>query len=285
MQTFPSVTKAEWLAKVTKDLRGKPLEELDFTVGEKTLSPFHHAEDLRCPPAPLKSEPGWQIGAHIGVQDVTKANKRALAALKGGAQFLWFSRYSPMDAAQKKVLLNGIHLEMIDHYVDEHEINRGRGKPALDLYHASLQADVSPVFYVWPPTENFFETVALLRAIRLCWQLVREQTNGSVKCTIRVFLPRREKEPNMNHIVNAVSATAAVIGGADVLFIPSAADHKEENDFYRRIAGNIHHLLIEEARLGKVADPAAGSYYIETLTDHYASNLWAEFQALHAKDQ
>jgi methylmalonyl-CoA mutase len=40
---------------------------------------------------------------------------------------------------------------------------------------------------------------------------------------------------------------------------------------------------MEEAHLGRVADPAAGSGYIEALTDEIARAAWAEFQAIEAE--
>ncbi len=55
---------------------------------------------------------------------------------------------------------------------------------------------------------------------------------------------------------------AAVIGGADLLFVAPS----EDSDFGGRIARNIGHLLQQESHLDRVADAAAGSYYLETLT-------------------
>jgi methylmalonyl-CoA mutase len=40
---------------------------------------------------------------------------------------------------------------------------------------------------------------------------------------------------------------------------------------------------MEEAHLGRVADPAAGAWFIETLTDEFARKAWAFFQAIEAK--
>ena len=48
--------------------------------------------------------------------------------------------------------------------------------------------------------------------------------------------------------------------------------------FSRRIARNVQHLMKMESALDEVADPAAGSYYIETLTRQLAERAWEEFQ-------
>jgi methylmalonyl-CoA mutase len=46
---------------------------------------------------------------------------------------------------------------------------------------------------------------------------------------------------------------------------------------------NVQRILREEAHLDAVTDPAAGSYYIEALTDALASAAWKLFQAVEAE--
>jgi methylmalonyl-CoA mutase len=41
-------------------------------------------------------------------------------------------------------------------------------------------------------------------------------------------------------------------------------------------------VLMEEAHLGRVADPAAGSGYVDALTDQLAAEAWARFQTTEA---
>ncbi len=48
-------------------------------------------------------------------------------------------------------------------------------------------------------------------------------------------------------------------------------------DFGYRIARNQQLLLKEESYLDKIVDPAAGSYYIENLTDEIARGAWEHF--------
>jgi methylmalonyl-CoA mutase len=47
--------------------------------------------------------------------------------------------------------------------------------------------------------------------------------------------------------------------------------------FSRRIARNVQHLLKLEAGFGSVADPAAGSYYVENLTRQMVMRAWEDF--------
>ena len=61
---------------------------------------------------------------------------------------------------------------------------------------------------------------------------------------------------------------AAIFGGCDGLLVyPYNKSFEAANDFSNRIARNQQNLLKEESHLNKVQDPAAGAYYIETLTN------------------
>jgi methylmalonyl-CoA mutase len=59
--------------------------------------------------------------------------------------------------------------------------------------------------------------------------------------------------------------------------LPFDNAYKEADDFGYRIARNQQLLLKEESYLDKIADPAAGSYYIENLTDQIARGAWEHF--------
>ena len=50
------------------------------------------------------------------------------------------------------------------------------------------------------------------------------------------------------------------------------------DDFSRRIARNTQLILQKECELGRVIDPAGGSWYVEALTAELASRAWALFQ-------
>jgi len=279
-QQFPNVNKAEWLAKVEKDLKGKPLDSLDFELAGEVLSPFWHAEDLAQPPRPLAREVGWKIGVSITEQDVAKANLLALEALQGGANALWFNFYRPLNEEQKERLLQGIYTEIIDYVIDEEEIARGRGSFVYDLNAAADHPEQSPRF-ILQQQADFYTSIAHYRAARLCWENVTAAYGKTTPCHIHTFLQVRADEVNQNHISNTVDAVAAVLGGVDTLYL-QPSDRSGETGFYRRIARNVHHLLQQESYLDRVADPVAGSYFLEHLTNTIAEKAWAKFQKLSA---
>ena len=67
---------------------------------------------------------------------------------------------------------------------------------------------------------------------------------------------------------------SAVLAGVESLTI----DPTEDSDFGKRISRNVQHLLQLESYLDRVADPSAGSYYIEQLTNQIAEAVWQRFR-------
>jgi len=73
-------------------------------------------------------------------------------------------------------------------------------------------------------------------------------------------------------------AMSAVLGGADTITVePFDTVFRTAGEFSERIARNQQLLLMEESHLDKVADPGAGSYYLEELTSAIAHEAWRLF--------
>jgi methylmalonyl-CoA mutase len=71
---------------------------------------------------------------------------------------------------------------------------------------------------------------------------------------------------------------SAVLGGCDSLLVRTFdSEFREPGNFSERISRNIQFILKEESYLDKVADPAGGSYYVETLTESLAEHAWQLF--------
>jgi methylmalonyl-CoA mutase len=89
--------------------------------------------------------------------------------------------------------------------------------------------------------------------------------------------------PYTNLLRGTTEAMAAIVGGCDALTVrpyDAVRDKQQsaaEQEFSQRIARNVSILLAEESYFDKVADPSAGSYYVETLTQQLAENAWALF--------
>jgi methylmalonyl-CoA mutase len=91
MSAFENIKKSEWLDKVTKDLKGKPLESLNWNVSEDLIiSPFAHAEDRneKHLPIGIKSNNNWRIGQefYVNSSNVDEQNSLILEALNNGVE-------------------------------------------------------------------------------------------------------------------------------------------------------------------------------------------------------
>ncbi|GAB4027169.1 methylmalonyl-CoA mutase family protein [Spirosoma gilvum] len=134
---------------------------------------------------------------------------------------------------------------------------------------------------------SYFLEVAKLRALRVLihrllshYSLSITHYSLPIHCQTSTFYDSRATV--YTNMLRATSeAMAAVIGGSDVLTIHGYNTVLgESNEFSERIARNISVLLKEESYLSKVADPSAGSYYIESLTHQLIEAAWALFLAV-----
>ena len=127
---------------------------------------------------------------------------------------------------------------------------------------------------------NYFPEMAKLRAARMLWAVVmkgfcKNNIPGmKIHCTTAGW-NKTVYDPYVNMLRTQTEAMAAVLGGTDSLTVgPFDIAYRKPDVFSERIARNQQLILKEEAGFSKVADPAAGSYYIEKLTDMLADAAW-----------
>ncbi|GAA4375435.1 methylmalonyl-CoA mutase family protein [Nocardioides caricicola] len=140
------------------------------------------------------------------------------------------------------------------------------------------------VEFRYAATDEQFTTIAKLRAARRLWTRVLELSDGSGEMRLHAVTSRpmmTKYDPWVNMLRTTVAAFAAGVGGADsVTVVPFDSPLGRPDAFGRRIARNTSHLLIDEAHVAHVADPAGGSYAVEKLTDDLARAAWATFGRL-----
>ncbi|QIZ68293.1 methylmalonyl-CoA mutase family protein [Geobacillus subterraneus] len=137
---------------------------------------------------------------------------------------------------------------------------------------------------------DFFMEIAKLRAARRLFAQVIEAFGGS-ESSRRIELHVRTSpftktvyDPYVNMLRAGAEAFAAVVGGADGVHVSPFDEAIGLADaFSRRIARNTQLILLEEAHLSQVIDPAGGSYYVETLTANLAEAAWKLFQQVEEK--
>ncbi|MEX0980877.1 MAG: methylmalonyl-CoA mutase family protein [Bacteroidales bacterium] len=131
---------------------------------------------------------------------------------------------------------------------------------------------------------NYFMEIAKLRAARWLWRAVCKEWGVEENQSDMVIHSRTASwnltlyDPYVNMLRTTTETMSASLGGSDTITVhPFDRTFREENDFSSRIARNTQLLLKEEAYFNKVADPAAGSYYIEQLTNSIAEQAWKHF--------
>ncbi|MGE0663444.1 MAG: methylmalonyl-CoA mutase family protein [Hyphomonadaceae bacterium] len=130
---------------------------------------------------------------------------------------------------------------------------------------------------------------AKLRALRLCWARVLEASGAAPErraAHIHAFTSRRmmtRYDAWTNILRVATAAFGAAIGGADeITTYPLTDALGGPTPFARRVARNTQHVLMEECRLGHVADPAGGAWFVEKLTRELAERAWSLMQQMEA---
>ncbi len=135
---------------------------------------------------------------------------------------------------------------------------------------------------------NFFMEIAKLRAFRILWSSVLEGFGISQDEAPSISLAVKSlgflqtfTEPYSNMLRATTEAFSAVIGGADIIeTAPFNIGFEKPDEFARRIARNIQIIIREETGIRFVIDSAAGSYYVENLTDKFVVKSWELFQTI-----
>lgn len=132
---------------------------------------------------------------------------------------------------------------------------------------------------------SYFMEIAKIRAYRLLWAHLVNAYGLNDSMNGRMFIHAENSmwnltiyDPYVNMLRTTTSTMSAVLAGVDSFrVVPFNAVFEPGTDFSERIARNQQLVLREESYLDKVADPSAGSYYIDTLTNTLAEEAWKLF--------
>jgi methylmalonyl-CoA mutase len=152
---------------------------------------------------------------------------------------------------------------------------------------AGLSADAAfwQLEFRYAATADQFATIAKLRAARRAWARVAQQCGvasaaaGQWQHAVSSWPMLTRRDPWNNILRATLACFAAGAGGADAITVaPFDAAIGQPDQLARRVARNVHALLVEESHVSQVIDPAGGSWYVEDLTEQLAVKAWAHFQ-------
>lgn len=138
--------------------------------------------------------------------------------------------------------------------------------------------------------DDQFGTIAKLRAARkLVWRVADASGAGDVAARVRFVCPTSyrmmaKRDPWTNILRTTIACAGAALGGADsICVLPFTFALGKPDRFALRVARNIQVVCQEESHLGRVADPAGGSWFVEQLTHDLAKKAWDIFQDIEAR--
>jgi methylmalonyl-CoA mutase len=149
----------------------------------------------------------------------------------------------------------------------------------------STSEALSKIKFTLAVGSSYFMEIGKFRAARYLWAKIAEaytpQEIESARMCIHGVNSEWNKtiyDPYVNMLRTTTEAMSGVLGGIhSFTVLPFDAPYQEPTVFSERVARNQQLVLKEEAYFGKVVDPAAGSYYIETLTQSTIQHAWELF--------
>ena len=138
-------------------------------------------------------------------------------------------------------------------------------------------------------TADQFATIAKLRVLRRLWARVGEladvpeEVRGARIHAVTSTRMLTATDPWVNVLRGTIACFAASAGGADrITVLPYDTPMGLPEAFSRRLARNTQSLLAFESHVAAVADPAGGSWYVESLTEEMAQRAWARLGEIDA---
>lgn len=138
---------------------------------------------------------------------------------------------------------------------------------------------------------SYFMEMAKFRAARVLWANIvtafgakSERATTLQTHAVTASWNQTVYDPNVNMLRATTEAMSAALAGVDSLeVLPFDKPVRRPSPFSNRIARNVQIILKEESYFDRVADPAAGSYYIESLTSAIAEEAWKLFRQVEDK--
>ncbi len=297
MASFPKPTLADWRALVDKDLGGASFE--------KAL--VYESSGLKIQPLYVEGPP--RSSALLGVPHRTRICTRHERAatlaedIAGGVDGVWLVPWNETEAAAMSSALSTFGGRVFREHDRNMVVTSGLyqcadTKPvdgsaadavdeialALSCGVSGLQGGVTQLSFRISVGRDTFVELCKLRALRICWRKVCVASGVDDDAIIHAVCSSRtltERDAPTNMLRVTTELFAAILGGADwITPISFDAALGEPSEMARRIARNTALVLRDESQLDRVADPAGGSYFFETLTDELARAAWARFQRI-----
>jgi methylmalonyl-CoA mutase len=153
----------------------------------------------------------------------------------------------------------------------------------------SVEEAANKMGFHFAVSSGYFLEIAKYRAARFLWSKIISAFDADCKVPMHIHAETARwnlsvYDPYVNLLRTSTEGMSAVLSGVDALTVlPFDITFEKPSVFAERIARNQQIILKEEAYFDKVMDPAAGSYYIESLTASVAEASWNLFLEVQRK--
>lgn len=275
---FERISKADWLKDIDKYLKhDMKIDNLRINHNDAVIEPFYTAED---------NIPSHKVsGPHFPTKNlvILGADSDAASTLDTHLNIAVEAiMIDGMDAEKGKALIQDLDLSLVDVVVfhgDAQELSSWKDVDGLKAYGyrldltsgdavmAQLKAQViqsQSALITYKAGEDFYRNIAELRAIHATLQ----QMSYDYTLIVKAYSDHEDAYGDKNLIELTYKTLAAVLGQAGYVTYDVSRSREE-----LRLCYNIMHILIQESGLGRVADPLAGSYFVESYTDQLISSF------------
>lgn len=152
------------------------------------------------------------------------------------------------------------------------------------------EAAARQIAFALAADSDFFLTVVKFRVLRRLWSRVLEVVGAEAAMpAMRVHAETASRmltrlDPQVNILRGTVAAFAAAAGGAtSITVLPFDHARGAASPLSRRIARNTQLVLLEESNVGRVIDPAGGSWLVERLSEELAEKAWSLVQEIERR--
>jgi methylmalonyl-CoA mutase N-terminal domain/subunit len=138
---------------------------------------------------------------------------------------------------------------------------------------------------------DFFEEIAKFRAARRMWAKIMRERFGAKNPRSWILRTHAQtagvslmaQQPLNNVVRTTMQALAAVLGGTQSLHTNSFDEtYALPTEAAAELALRTQQVIYEETGVAAVADPLAGSYFVETLTDQVEAAAWEYIHKIDA---
>lgn len=268
-------------------------ENVDSAHREALLTLEHGAEGLVFRNTGVRSAAEFEaLLMDLPLQDISIS---FVAGERGSDLAAWLNRSDRVGVLRGSVDADGPLPQHYRHLIRADEWSNSGATPVQELAF-SIAAGVerlaehgrdSRSAFLFTIGSSYFTEIAKLRAARLLWAEVAKAFESEAEMWIDAVTSAWNQtiyDPYVNILRGTTEAMSAIAGGCDSLVVlPFTGTWRPPDDLSRRLALNTQFILQEEAHFGRVADPAAGSWFIEELTNELAAKAWTLFQQVEAK--